>query len=466
MEGNPEPYEKVAAVYDWLVPWRYLRQGNRWYVGGYANVSLNVLDRHLESRADRLAVYDRGSGARATYRDLYWQSARLARWWRDQGVGPGHRMVQYGAPSLTGFVALLASVRLGAVSVFIPETPSPTLLRERLEESEALWATGGTPEACQQLRRAGQVRVLGLDGSASGDGALAQVMAASPGLIDPVPVEANAIGFVVYADQPQPYAYAGMGALIGWTDSLFSLLDHGPDDRVAIYMPHQGLTHPFILTLAMMARGSQVSWVSDHLKEAVREQGITKVIVAPRLAEEASEVQSRVDRILVLGHPRGALPEAVETRARWIEAVPHCTSGTYELVGHRPVVDHGPSGDRTTGRIDAVDTPPESGDLWHRVHRLFGGNPAVLEIWTMEQEGRGVVWIRGQATSEDLMAGIDEKERDHFIVRVVDEFPETVEGKVAGQVLSAVSKRQGHVAIDQLGNPGVIERMLRVLEQP
>lgn len=465
MEGDPERYAKAASAYDWLVPWRYLRQGNRWFVGGYTNVSWNVLDRHLESQPDRLAVYDRGAGVRATYRDLYWQSAGLARWWRDQGVGPGHRMVLYGAPSMTGLVALLASLRLGAVSVFIPETPSLTLLKQRLRESEALWGTAGTGQACQQLRQAGSIRMLGPDGETRDGDTLAQVNAATPGLIDPVPVEANAIGFVVYADHPRPYAYSGMGGLIGWTDGLFSLMEHGPDDRVAIYMPHQGLTHPLLLTLAMMARGAQVTWVWDHLKDAVREQGITKVIVAPRLAEEASEVQSRVDRILVLGHPRGAVPKAREARALWVEAVPHCSAGTYDPVGHNPVIDDGPSSDRTTGRIGAVEASSDPGRAGERAHALFGPNPEILEMWAMEDDDRQVVWVRTKASPEAIMAGIDEAERDHLLVRVVDEFPETVEGRVADQVLSAVSKRQSHLAIDQLANPGIVERMIRVWEQ-
>ena len=87
---NPEEFwsEQATAFLDWFKPWDRLhssdlRQGQaEWFKGGKLNVSYNCIDRHLEKRAEQVAIIWEGDNptesAQITYRKLHQHVCRLA----------------------------------------------------------------------------------------------------------------------------------------------------------------------------------------------------------------------------------------------------------------------------------------------------------------------------------------------------------------------------------------------------
>ncbi|NMP21101.1 AMP-binding protein [Sulfobacillus harzensis] len=455
MAWNEKGWQSAAEGYAWMVPWRYVRDGDGWFVGGYSNVAWNAVDRHLECMADHTAVSDRASGQRFTYRDLYWKSARLARWWRDHGLAVGERVVIYGAGGLTALVAWLAAARIGAVAVLMPSTPSSGLLSQRLNECEASWVVVESREEALAVGRQTSVPVL-VGGQDPVGPSLADVEERAAGLIDPVPVEANALGVLVYGDDGRPYAYAGLGGLISWAESLALNLDLAGGDRIGVWLSHQGLSHRLIVTLALLAKGAQVVWMGEDVQLAVREHGLQKLVVSPCDARRAAAGADRLDVILVLGHSRitPALPS--DGRARWRQAIPHISAGLF--LPREGGMDPGPGQDRTRGSRppETTGTPPES--VWDQLLQV----PDVEEVYPMEDADTRIVWVR----SGHPLPEPDERALPvpfGWTPVVLDAFPETIEGRVAGQVLASLWKHDSRISLDGVANPAVVEQLVRTL---
>jgi acetyl-CoA synthetase len=91
----------------------------RWYSDGLLNVSVNCLDRHLESHGDTVALYcvgDEPHDIRAiTYAELHISVCKLANVLRDFGVCKGDRVLIYLSMREQAAVAMLACTRIGAV---------------------------------------------------------------------------------------------------------------------------------------------------------------------------------------------------------------------------------------------------------------------------------------------------------------------------------------------------------------
>ena len=88
-----------------------------WFADGTLNVSVNCLDRHLESRGDRVAFHwegEPGDRLEITYRDLHERVCRLANGLRAKGVSRGDRVAIYLGMVPEIVVAMLACARIGA----------------------------------------------------------------------------------------------------------------------------------------------------------------------------------------------------------------------------------------------------------------------------------------------------------------------------------------------------------------
>jgi acetyl-CoA synthetase len=90
-----------------------------WYPGGRTNLSTNALDRHVDAgRGDTtalIALDERGSRRSLTYRELLDEVERVAGGLRSLGVGKGDRVTIYMPTSAEAIVAMLATVRIGAI---------------------------------------------------------------------------------------------------------------------------------------------------------------------------------------------------------------------------------------------------------------------------------------------------------------------------------------------------------------
>ncbi|HVG99570.1 MAG TPA: acetate--CoA ligase [Miltoncostaeaceae bacterium] len=107
----------------------------RWFADGTLNASVNCLDRHLETRGDRVAFHwegEPGEQMEVTYRDLYERVCQLANGLRSRGIGKGDRVAIYLGMIPEIAVAMLACARIGAPHTVIFGGFSPDSVRGRL----------------------------------------------------------------------------------------------------------------------------------------------------------------------------------------------------------------------------------------------------------------------------------------------------------------------------------------------
>ena len=68
----------------------------RWFVGGQTNVSVNAIDRHLESRGDQVAILwegnEPGEESKLTFSELHREVCRFANVLKSRGVKKGDRV--------------------------------------------------------------------------------------------------------------------------------------------------------------------------------------------------------------------------------------------------------------------------------------------------------------------------------------------------------------------------------------
>ncbi len=123
---DPEAFwAEAAAAIDWIKPWeQVLDRSNppfyRWFQGGELNTCHNCLDRHVDQgHGDQDAlIYDSpvtGTVRRYSFRELRDSVARFAGALRNQGVGPGDRVIIYMPMVPEAVMAMLACARIGAI---------------------------------------------------------------------------------------------------------------------------------------------------------------------------------------------------------------------------------------------------------------------------------------------------------------------------------------------------------------
>ena len=137
---------EVAEQFVWQKKWDRVSDwsftGNvdvKWFVGGKTNICVNCVDRHLETRGDRVALIwegnEPGDDAQMTFRELHEQVCRLANVLKGLGVGKGDRVCLYMqmVPALP--IAMLACARIGAVHSVVFGAFSAEALRDRINDS-------------------------------------------------------------------------------------------------------------------------------------------------------------------------------------------------------------------------------------------------------------------------------------------------------------------------------------------
>ena len=111
-----------------------------WFKGAKLNVSVNCLDRHLETRGDQTAIIWEGDNPeedkKITYRELHEEVCRLANAFKARGVAKGDRVCIYMPMIPEAAVAMLACTRIGAVHSIVFGGFSPDALRDRINDSE------------------------------------------------------------------------------------------------------------------------------------------------------------------------------------------------------------------------------------------------------------------------------------------------------------------------------------------
>jgi propionyl-CoA synthetase len=113
-----------AKLIDWKTPFqKVLDYSNppfaKWYPGGTTNLCWNAVDRHLESRAEQVALKFISSETNTeqtyTYAQLHAEVNRAAAMLKFMGVGKGDRVLIYMPMIAEAVFCMLATVRIGAI---------------------------------------------------------------------------------------------------------------------------------------------------------------------------------------------------------------------------------------------------------------------------------------------------------------------------------------------------------------
>ncbi len=135
-------WDNAAKRLSWTRPYDSIhdpdRQGHgSWFPGGQINLCGNALDRHLEDRADTVAIQwegEPGDRRALTYGDLHAQVTALADALVELGVSPGDRVVIFMGLVPEAIEAMLACARIGAVHAALPSVLPTEALVDRLND--------------------------------------------------------------------------------------------------------------------------------------------------------------------------------------------------------------------------------------------------------------------------------------------------------------------------------------------
>lgn len=144
---DPEGFwSEIAEQFVWKEKWSkvldYTFEGNvdvKWFIDGKTNLSVNCLDRHLESRGDQTAIIWEGNDpsvdSKLTYKELYAEVCKFANALKGMGVEKGDRVCLYLQMVPQAAIACLACARIGAVHSVVFGAFSADALRDRIQDS-------------------------------------------------------------------------------------------------------------------------------------------------------------------------------------------------------------------------------------------------------------------------------------------------------------------------------------------
>jgi acetyl-CoA synthetase len=126
--------------WDTVMAYDYPKGSIRWFEGGKLNVSVNCIDRHLEARADQVAIIWEGDNPahdkKITYRQLHEEVCKFANVLKAQGVKKGDRVCIYLPMISEAATVMLACTRLGAVHSIVFGGFSAEALKDRILDSD------------------------------------------------------------------------------------------------------------------------------------------------------------------------------------------------------------------------------------------------------------------------------------------------------------------------------------------
>jgi acetyl-CoA synthetase len=121
-----------------IANWSFDPVDIKWFEDGILNLCHNCVDRHLESRADQVALLfegdEPGEGRSVSYGALYRDVVAMANCLKALGAGKGDRVTIYMPMIPEAAVAMLACARIGAVHSVVFGGFSPEALHGRIED--------------------------------------------------------------------------------------------------------------------------------------------------------------------------------------------------------------------------------------------------------------------------------------------------------------------------------------------
>ncbi|RIZ66340.1 MAG: acetate--CoA ligase [Methylococcales bacterium] len=145
---QPEVFwsEQAKQFLQWDKPWHTVMNYDyptgfiRWFEGGTLNVSVNCVDRHLETRADQIALIWEGDNPahdkKITYRQLHEDVCKFANVLKELGVKKGDRVCIYLPMISEAASVMLACTRIGAIHSVVFGGFSAEALKDRILDSD------------------------------------------------------------------------------------------------------------------------------------------------------------------------------------------------------------------------------------------------------------------------------------------------------------------------------------------
>ncbi len=317
---------EVASELEWMTNWPPsatlvggFGDGFQFFPGSEMNVSVNCIDRHAALHPSKTAIIWISEDGRErvwSYKDLLDETTKFARVLESRGVRKGDVVAIYLPNLLETFAAVHACFRIGAIYNVIFSGFSARALADRVSDTGAkvvitadeavrkgrklpLKATLDSVldelpsvESVFVVRRTGSSEVAMLPGrDFYWDEALAEV---EPGF-EPVPIEANDPGFIIYTSgttaKPKGLVHSGVGFLIGTYHNVKMSLDLGPADVYWCTADTGWLTFPIFELVGGLANGAtMVAYEGaldfpepDRFYKIVEQYHINKVFTAPTL---------------------------------------------------------------------------------------------------------------------------------------------------------------------------------------
>ena len=147
LSNSEEFWSKQAKEYlEWISPWQQtcesdLNKGEvSWFIDGKINASQNCIDRHLNKRANQVAIIWEGDDPSIskliTYQELHESVCRFANALKERGVKKGDRVCIYMPMIPEAAYAMLACARIGAIHSVVFGGFSPESLKDRILDSD------------------------------------------------------------------------------------------------------------------------------------------------------------------------------------------------------------------------------------------------------------------------------------------------------------------------------------------
>ncbi len=330
---SPEDYWlAIANELSWTVPPSIALEGQlgdfRYFPSAMGNVSVNCLDRWP---ADRVALhYEREDGATETwtYGRLTDAVARFAAALQDLGVVKGDRVALYASNVPESFIAIHACYRIGAIYTVIFAGFSPSAVRDRLEDAQprVVVVTDATlrrgraiplkqtlDEAMVGLAVPHVIVARRVDPAyplLDGEHDFTELLARTTRKAEPVALEANEPGFIIYTSgttsKPKGLVHAGLGFLVGAYANVKWSLALEARDSYWCTADVGWLTFPIFALVGGLANGGTHVIFEGSLDtpsasrpyELMAKYGVTKLFTAPT----ALRMLRRAGDSLVQGH--------------------------------------------------------------------------------------------------------------------------------------------------------------------
>jgi acetyl-CoA synthetase len=147
---NPEEFwNRVAQNFEWkqsyerTLRWNFENPHIEWFSGGKLNITENCLDRHLNTRGNKLALIwepndPRERFVRYTYRELHERVCKYANILRSFNVKKGDRVAIYMPMIPELMIAVLACARIGAIHSVVFAGFSAQSLADRINDARAV----------------------------------------------------------------------------------------------------------------------------------------------------------------------------------------------------------------------------------------------------------------------------------------------------------------------------------------